>query len=97
MNEFYLDSTSGKNLAPKRLEQDASSKKTLKTDPTEKVSFQEVLKSVVDKTKGPPKIRQDMVNKYKISLANGTYEVKAQELAEKMIQKIREDKTREII
>jgi len=38
-----------------------------------------------------------MVNKYKDSLANGTYEVKAQELAEKIIQKIREDKTREII
>ncbi len=97
MNEFYLDSTAGKNLTPKRLEQDASSKKNLKNDPTEKVSFHEVLKSVVDKTEGPPKIRQDMVNKYKISLANGTYEVKAQELAEKMIQKIREDKTREII
>jgi anti-sigma28 factor (negative regulator of flagellin synthesis) len=38
-----------------------------------------------------------MVNKYKSSLANGTYEIKAEELAEKMIQKIREDKTRGII
>jgi anti-sigma28 factor (negative regulator of flagellin synthesis) len=97
MNEFHLDSTSGKNLAPKRLEQDASAKKTLENPPTRKVSFQEVLKGVVDKTEASTKIRQDMVNKYKVSLANGTYEVKAQELAEKMIQKIREDKTREII
>jgi anti-sigma28 factor (negative regulator of flagellin synthesis) len=97
MNEFYLDSTSGKNLTPKRLEQDASAKKISENQPTRKVSFQEVLKGVVDKTEASTKIRQDMVDKYKVSLANGTYEVKAQELAEKMIQKIREDKTREII
>jgi anti-sigma28 factor (negative regulator of flagellin synthesis) len=97
MNEFYLDPTSGKSLKPKRLEQNASSKKTSANQPTHKISFQEILKGAVDKTKVPPKIRQDMVDKYKVSLANGTYEVKAQELAEKMIQKIREDKTREII
>jgi len=97
MNEFLLDSTSGKSLTPKRLEQDTSSKKTSENQSTQKVSFQEVLKNVVDKTEDSPKIRQDMVNKYKIALANGTYEVKAQELAEKIIQKIREDKTRKII
>ena len=51
----------------------------------------------MDKTEASLKIRQDMVNKYKVSLANGTYEVKAQELAEKMIQKIRDDKTQKII
>ena len=97
MNEFYLDPTSGKNLTPRRLEQEVSSKKTPENQPTKKVSFQEFLKSVVDKMEGSSKIRQDLVNEYKVSLANGTYEVKAQELAEKMIQKIREDKTREII
>ncbi len=97
MNEFYLNSTSGKNLTPRRLEQEVPSKKDSENLPTQKASFQEVLKSVVDKTEGSPEIRQDLVNKYKVSLANGTYEVKAQELAEKMIQKIRENKTREII
>lgn len=97
MDEFHLDPTSGKNLTPKRLGREASSKKTSESQSAQKVSFQEVLKNAVDKTDGSPKIRQDMVNKYKISLANGTYEVKAQELAEKIIQKIREDKTREII
>ena len=97
MNNFYLDPTSGKILMPKKLEQDASSNKILKSQAGQKASFQEVLKSVTAKVEGSPKIRQDMVNKYKVSLANGTYEVKAQELAEKMIQKIREDKTREII
>jgi len=96
MNESYLDPTSGKNLTPKRLKQDASLKKNLENQPVQKVTFQEVLKSVVDKTEGAPKIRQDMVDKYKVSLADGTYEVKAQELAEKMIQKIRENKTRHI-
>jgi len=96
MNESYLDPTSGKNLTPKRLKQDASLKKNLENQPAQKVSFHEVLKSVVDKTEGAPKIRQDMVDKYKVSLADGTYEVKAQELAEKMIQKIRENKARQI-
>ena len=97
MSDFYLDSTSGKNLTPRRLEQEVPSKKTSKNRPAQKMSFQEVFKGVVDKTGGSPEIREDLVNKYKVSLANGTYEVKAQELAEKMIQKIRENKTREII
>ena len=97
MNEFYLDPTSGKHLKPRRIEQDLSVKKVTENQPTQKISFQEVLKGVVDKTEASPNIRQDMVNKYKASLANGTYEVKAQELAEKMIQKIRDDKTRKII
>jgi anti-sigma28 factor (negative regulator of flagellin synthesis) len=97
MNEFQLDLTSGKKQVSKRLEQDISSKKPPVNQPAEKVSFQEVLKSVADKAEASPKIRQEMVDKYKVSLANGTYEVKAQELAEKMIQKIREDKTRKII
>ena len=95
MNEFQLDPTSGKKITPKGLEQSPALKKTLESQPA--ASFKEVLKSVVDKTSGSPSIRQEVVNKYKVSLANGTYEVKAEELAEKMIQKIREDKTREII
>jgi len=97
MNEFYLDPTSGKNLMPKRLEPKVSPKKALENQPGQKVSFKEILKSVVDQTESSSKVRQDMVNKYKDSLANGTYEVKAQELAEKIIQKISEDKTRKII
>jgi anti-sigma28 factor (negative regulator of flagellin synthesis) len=97
MNELYLDSTSGKNLTSKRLDQGASSKKRLAHQSTGKESFQDILKSAVGKAESPPKIRQDKVDKYKSSLANGTYKVKAEELAEKMIQKIREDKTRKIM
>lgn len=97
MNEYHLDSTSGKNLTPRRLEQEVPSNRKSETQPAQNVSFQKVLKSAVDKAAGSPEIRKDLVNKYKASLANGTYEVKAQELAEKMIQKIRESKTRGII
>ena len=82
---------------PRQLEREVSSGKKPESRPTQNVSFQKVLESVVDKATGSAEIRQDLVNKYKVSLADGTYEVKAQELAEKMIQKIRESKTRGII
>ncbi len=99
MSEFYLNSTSGKNLTPRKLEQESSSKKASENTSTPKASFQDVLKSVAAKTKaeGSSKIRKDVVEKYKSSLAEGTYEVKAKELAEKMIQKMTENKTRVII
>jgi anti-sigma28 factor (negative regulator of flagellin synthesis) len=97
MNKFYLDFTFGKNLPPRRLEQDVSSKKNSENQPVQQASFQEVLKSVAGKPGSSSEVRQDLVNKHKASLANGTYEVKAQELAEKMIQKIRENKTRELL
>ena len=94
MNEFHLDPPSGKSLMPRRLEQGVPSNKNSKNRPAQKGSFQKILKGAVDKAADSPEIRKDLVNKYKISLANGTYEVKAEELAEKMIQKIRESKTR---
>jgi anti-sigma28 factor (negative regulator of flagellin synthesis) len=37
-------------------------------------------------------IRHDLVNKYRRILESGDYEVKAGEIAEKMVQKIRDDK-----
>jgi len=97
MNELSPESTSGKNLAPRRLEQKVQSNKNPVDGHSQKMSFHEVLKEVADKAEGSSVIRQDVVDKFKVSLANGTYEVKAQELADKMIQKIRENKTREII
>jgi len=41
-------------------------------------------------------IRRDLVQKFKTVLANGTYEVKADEIADKIVQKIREQKDRVI-
>ena len=97
MNEYPIDSPSGKSQAPRRLEPEASSSRKSGARPVENSSFRKVLEGAMDKTAGPSEIRRDLVNKYKLSLADGTYEVKAQELAEKMIQKIRESKTREIL
>ena len=97
MSEFYIDPTSKNNLTPRRLEQEVSSKKKPDHSSASKESFQEVLKSVAAKAQDPSAIRKDVVEKYKNSLADGTYEVKAQELAEKMIQKIRENKKQVII
>lgn len=97
MSEFYIDPTSRKNLTPRRLEQEGSSKKKPDPSSTPKVSFQEVLKSVAASAQNSSAIRKDVVEKYKNALANGTYEIKAQELAEKMVQKIRENKKRVII
>ncbi len=37
-------------------------------------------------------VRRDLVQKFKAVLANGTYEVKADEIADKIVQKIREQK-----
>jgi len=42
-------------------------------------------------------IRRDLVNKFKLVLEKGDYEVKADEIADKMVQKIREEKNLSII
>ena len=42
-------------------------------------------------------VRRDLVQKFKAVLANGTYEIKADEIADKIVQKIREQKDGVII
>ena len=42
-------------------------------------------------------VRYDLINKYREVLDSGTYVVKAEELAEKIVQKIRENKNRMVI
>ena len=42
-------------------------------------------------------VRYDLINKYRDILSNGSYVVKAEELADKIVQKIREDKNRLVI
>ena len=37
-------------------------------------------------------VRYDLIKKYKTVLAEGTYKIKSEELADKMIQKIKENK-----
>lgn len=49
------------------------------------------------KAKASGEIRQQLVSKFREILENGTYQVKANEIADKMVQKIREQKNRMII
>ena len=42
-------------------------------------------------------VRYDLIQKYREVLDSGTYVVKAEELAEKIVQKIRENKNRMVI
>ena len=42
-------------------------------------------------------VRHDLINKYREKLDSGAYVVKAEELADKIVQKIRENKNRMVI
>ena len=42
-------------------------------------------------------VRFELINKYRDILSNGSYVVKADELADKIVQKIRENKNRRVI
>ena len=42
-------------------------------------------------------IRHELVNKFRDVLQNGSYEVKANEIADKIVQKIRENKSRLVL
>ena len=46
-----------------------------------------------DEMKKQTEIRQDLVSKYRTGLKKGTYTVKAEEIAAKIIQKIRDQKS----
>jgi anti-sigma28 factor (negative regulator of flagellin synthesis) len=97
MNELSLNSSSGKSLPSSRVDKKNTAAKAQKSAVAPSESFKKVLKHVVLKSEGTPEIRRDLVEQYKATLARGTYEIKARELAEKMVQKIRENKTRTII
>ena len=77
MNELYLNPSSGKNLASSRVDKKNSGSKTQESTNAPSESFKEVLKSVAQKSEGASGIRQDLVEQYKATLANGTYEIKA--------------------
>lgn len=49
-----------------------------------------------DKNKKPPstEIRQDLVKKYRRDLDKGVYEIRAEEIADKIVQRIRDEKDR---
>jgi len=49
------------------------------------------------KTKASGQIREQLVSKFREILEQGTYQVKADEIAKKMVQKIQEEKDQTII
>ena len=53
--------------------------------------------SIQGKSKIASDVRYDLINKYREVLHAGNYVVKAEELADKIVQKIRENKNRMII
>ena len=53
--------------------------------------------SVNNNSKIASDVRYDLINKYRDVLSKGSYVVKAEELADKIVQKIREDKNRLVI
>ena len=83
------------NISDKR-ETENISKKT-KND---KVSLSQTSKlkaSISGKNDIASDVRFELINKYREILNNGTYVVKAEELADKIVQKIRENKNRMVI
>ena len=63
-----------------------------RTKGTDRVSLSKSAKVPASKTSGGSEIRYELVNKYKAVLNKGGYRVKADEIAEKMVQKIRDNK-----
>jgi flagellar biosynthesis anti-sigma factor FlgM len=69
--------------------------KKLSSGHVDKVTFSEPSKAQASVSKNKAttsEIRQELVNKYRNVLQNGSYEVKANEIAEKIVQNIRENK-----
>ncbi len=66
----------------------------------DKVSLSQTSKvqaSLKSKNGSASEIRQDLVNKFRKVLDKGTYEIKADEIADKIVQKIKENKNSFII
>ncbi len=62
--------------------------------PLDRVTLSEVSKSQAPSktSKGTGEIRHDLVNKFRNVLRDGTYSIKADEIADKIVQKIRDNK-----
>jgi len=58
-------------------------KKSTRDDPSARVE---------KRARSRAEVRKDLVSKYKSILKKGSYKIKAEEIADKMVQKIREDR-----
>ncbi|MBT3510325.1 MAG: flagellar biosynthesis anti-sigma factor FlgM [Nitrospina sp.] len=81
------------------------SKKPIKDDSSSSKNVDRVSLSDSSKTQASAsgiktiasEIRQDLVNKFRNVLQDGSYQVKADEIADKIVQKIRENKNRLVL
>jgi len=95
MSEIQPTNKTDRNKSVSQKPRMAKKSKSASTEPaSDKVSLSQTSKAPATKKNGGPVIREDLVKKFQGHLKDGTYTVKAQEIADKMIQKIRENKTR---
>ena len=73
-----------------------ASSNTMKETKPDRISLSESYKgnSSINKKGIVSDVRYDLVKKYRENLADGSYQIKSDELAEKIVQKVKEGKTR---
>ena len=103
MNELEITTKIGRrtlvNGSAKGKSTSVSGKKD-SSDSIDKVTLSEPSKAQASASKSKviaSEIRHELVNKFRDVLQNGSYEVKANEIADKIVQKIRENKTRLVL
>ncbi|MFQ5672196.1 MAG: flagellar biosynthesis anti-sigma factor FlgM [Nitrospinales bacterium] len=79
---------------PKRMRDFSIPKKPGKSSPANRSGSQSKCSSGKNRNSPPTEIRRDLVKKFRRVLKEGAYEVKAEEIADKIVQKIREEKDR---
>ena len=95
MNDFSIPPKLGKRSYVERsvsLSKSSSGKKDTQVPPDDRVTLSQGPGK--NRKPLPAEIRQDLVKKFRRDLEKGTYEVKAGEIADKIVQKIREEKDR---
>lgn len=65
--------------------------------PEDRVTLSKPSRDESEKAKNTSEVRYDLINKYRNYLGNGTYQVKADEIADKIVQKIRESKNHHLL
>ena len=72
-----------------------TSNNTIKETNTDRISLSESYKgkSTTNKKDIVSDVRYDLVKKYREILANGSYQIKSDELADKIVQKVKENKS----
>ncbi len=87
---YKVERKSGINPSPKTGKKQSQGKSSTLPQDNDKVSLSPA--SRIPGQRRTSEVRRDMVEKFKTVLGNGAYQIKADEIADKMVQKIRENK-----